>query len=56
MNFNISADDLADFIEGNPKNLGKRVFWKILISSQLDADRGDYLLRDSLHIGVKYGM
>lgn len=56
MNFNISADDLADFIEGNPKNLGKRVFWKILISSQLDADRGDYLLRDSLHIGVKYGV
>src|SRR5208337_992837 len=27
-----------------------------LISSQLDADRGDYLLRDSHHMGVKYGI
>ncbi|MDR0863262.1 MAG: HD domain-containing protein [Oscillospiraceae bacterium] len=29
--------------------------WKELISSQLDADRADYLLRDSLHAGVEYG-
>lgn len=32
------------------------VIWKELISSQLDADRADYLLRDSLHIGVNYGV
>jgi len=31
------------------------VIWKVLISGQLDADRADYLLRDSLHIGVNYG-
>ena len=30
--------------------------WKPLISSQLDADRADYLLRDSLHLGVNYGL
>ncbi len=28
---------------------------KKLISSQLDVDRADYLLRDSLHCGVEYG-
>ncbi|MCK4593338.1 HD domain-containing protein [bacterium] len=30
--------------------------WRSLISSQLDADRCDYLLRDSLHLGVSYGL
>jgi len=51
-NYNISAEDITNLIEGK----GIFSFWKILISSQLDADRGDYLLRDSLHIGVKYGI
>jgi len=55
-NYNITADEVADLIMGNPKTLRKRIFWKQIISSQLDADRGDYLLRDSLHIGVKYGI
>jgi len=55
-NYRITADEIADMIEGNPKTLGSRIFWKVLISSQLDADRCDYLLRDSLHIGVKYGI
>jgi len=32
------------------------ILWKELISGQLDADRADYLLRDSLHIGVNYGI
>jgi HD superfamily phosphohydrolase len=32
------------------------ILWKGLISGQLDADRADYLLRDSLHIGVNYGI
>ena len=32
------------------------VIWKELLSGQLDADRADYLLRDSLHIGVNYGL
>jgi len=55
-NYNISAEEVAALIEGNVSILGPRSFWKILISSQLDADRSDYLLRDSLHIGVKYGL
>ncbi|RZN41053.1 MAG: HD domain-containing protein [Methanophagales archaeon ANME-1-THS] len=55
-NYNISAEEVASLIEGNEKVLGEKIFWKSLISSQLDADRGDYLLRDSHHIGVKYGI
>lgn len=34
---------------------GASLFWKDIISGQLDADRMDYLLRDSLHAGVSYG-
>lgn len=30
--------------------------WKDIISGQIDADRADYLLRDSLHLGVNYGL
>lgn len=55
-NFNIKAEQVAALIEGNPNLLGEKVFWKVIINSQLDADRGDYLLRDSLHSGVKYGI
>jgi HD superfamily phosphohydrolase len=55
-NYNISAKEVAGVIEGNLDILGQRAFWKELISSQLDADRADYLLRDSLHAGVKYGI
>jgi HD superfamily phosphohydrolase len=55
-NFSITADDISGLIEGNPERLRERVFWKVIISSQLDADRGDYLLRDSYHSGVKYGI
>ncbi len=54
-NYNISADEVAGLIEGDP-NLGPKIFWKQLISGQLDADRCDYLLRDSHHAGVKYGI
>jgi len=53
-NYKIKADEVASLIEVTGKD--RISFWKILISSQLDADRGDYLLRDSLHIGVKYGV
>ncbi len=31
------------------------LFWRDIIAGQLDADRMDYLLRDSLHCGVSYG-
>jgi len=55
-NYHITAEEVAYLIEGNEIELGKKIFWKALISSQLDADRGDYLLRDSIHTGVKYGL
>ncbi len=53
-NYNIKAEDVADFLNGNSR-LGRSLLWRYLVSSQLDADRADYLLRDSHHIGVNYG-
>lgn len=50
----IKAKDIAGFLNGSP-SLGKRLIWRHLISGQLDADRADYLLRDSKHAGVAYG-
>ncbi len=46
------ARDVADIIRGTfrPMALAQ------LVSSQLDVDRMDYLLRDSLMTGVKYGV
>lgn len=55
-NCRIEAKEVAALIEGNTEVIGERIFWRVLISSQLDADRGDYLLRDSYHTGVKYGI
>ncbi len=54
MNYGFSADDVADLLDGEP-SAGGALFWRDLISGQLDADRMDYLLRDSLHTGVGYG-
>lgn len=53
-NYKIKAQEIADLLNGNP-SLGRSLLWKDLLSSQLDADRADYLLRDSHHIGVAYG-
>ena len=53
-NHEIKAHDIADFLEGK-SSVGRRLFWRHLVSGQLDADRADYLLRDSHHIGVAYG-
>src|SRR5207237_4052367 len=46
------AGDVADVIRGTfkPRALAQ------LVSSQLDVDRMDYLLRDSLMTGAKYGI
>ncbi|MHC9541026.1 MAG: HD domain-containing protein [Vulcanimicrobiota bacterium] len=49
----IKIEEVCGLIEGNV--IGKSIIWIDLISSQLDADRSDYLLRDSYHLGVKYG-
>lgn len=53
-NYRISAKDIADFLNGD-SSVGRSLLWRCLLSSQLDADRADYLLRDSHHIGVAYG-
>lgn len=50
----ITAENVASLIEGSA-TAGSLLFWKHLISGQMDADRMDYLRRDSLHAGVSYG-
>src|SRR4051812_14992304 len=42
---------IVDFLECRPR----RTFFCDIISSQLDADRFDYLLRDNLMTGARYG-
>ena len=54
INWGLTADHVADLLEGKPE-AGDALFWRDLIDGQLDADRMDYLLRDSLHCGVSYG-
>jgi len=53
-NHKISAREVTDFLNGKP-SAGGSLLWRQLLVSQLDADRADYLLRDSHHIGVAYG-
>lgn len=53
-NYKIKAQEIADFLNGSP-SIGRALLWRGLFSSQLDADRADYLLRDSHHTGVAYG-
>jgi hypothetical protein len=50
----IDAGMIAGLIEGKGVNR-QTLLWKDLISGQIDADRMDYLLRDSYHCGVRYG-
>jgi len=53
-NYGFTADDVANLLEGSGE-AGKALFWKDIVSGQMDADRMDYLLRDSYHAGVDYG-
>lgn len=53
-NYGITVQDIKDFLNGDVSDEGS-LLWRRLLSSQLDADRADYLLRDSHHIGVAYG-
>ncbi len=53
-NLGITADQIAGLLEGSTK-AEHRVLWRELVDGQMDADRMDYLLRDSLHAGVDYG-
>ncbi len=52
--YGITVQDIQDFLTGKVSDEGL-LLWRNLLSSQLDADRADYLLRDSHHIGVAYG-
>ena len=60
LNFGIKVDEVTALLgdTSNPENAlnSFALLWKSLISGQIDADRADYLLRDSLHSGVNYGM
>jgi HD superfamily phosphohydrolase len=53
-NLELTAEHIANLMEGNPQ-AGRAVLWREIIAGQLDADRMDYLLRDSIHAGVDYG-
>lgn len=57
-NYDIKAETIANFFDENEISQGKEkyLFWKHIISGQMDADRMDYLLRDSHHLGVRYGV
>lgn len=53
-NFGISIEEITDIF--SPASAQKAsILWKEIISGQMDADRMDYLLRDSYHSGVSYG-
>lgn len=53
-NLGIKADEVASLIDGITED-PQILFWREVISGQMDADRMDYLLRDSHHLGVQYG-
>jgi uncharacterized protein len=51
----ISVDDICNFLQNDGRLPLQLLFWRPLITGQMDADRADYLLRDSHHAGVAYG-
>ncbi|MCE2452588.1 MAG: HD domain-containing protein [Nitrospinae bacterium] len=53
-NYRFTADEVAALLEGSA-DTKSALFWRDLVTSQMDADRMDYLLRDSHHAGVDYG-
>lgn len=50
----IELEEITSLISGGLP-YSEELFWKNIISSQLDADRMDFLLRDSYFTGTKYG-
>lgn len=53
-NYGFDANDVAALLAGSDEARGALV-WRPLLTGQMDADRMDYLLRDSHHAGVRYG-
>ncbi len=54
-NYDIKVEDITALLGDKTVRAKRGHLWKNLISGQLDADRADYLLRDSLHLGIRYG-
>lgn len=53
---NITAENVVDVYSDNPAALGSvGVLLQDIVAGELDADRMDYLARDSLYAGVTYG-
>ena len=52
----IATDDFEKTTEANPEEFWKKILSSIITSDLFGADRMDYLLRDSYHIGVPYGL
>lgn len=56
MEFNITPDLICDIYMGrDPGENSEFTFLKSFMDSELDCDKMDYLLRDSLYCGVNYG-
>ena len=53
-NVGLTAEEIASLIDGTTA-ARRAIFWRELVDGQMDADRMDYLLRDSIHLGVQYG-
>jgi HD superfamily phosphohydrolase len=51
----ITGREVASFYMGKPDVSANLLIFRDIVSGQLDADRMDYLLRDSHHCGVTYG-
>ena len=52
----ILSEDECDFIAGMIQGQDMQDWQRDIVSSELDADKMDYLLRDSYFAGVKYGI
>lgn len=57
-NYTIKVEEVTALLGDSSKCAfqGILLLFKGIISGQLDADRADYLLRDSIHTGVSYGL
>ena len=53
-NWGIQAENIAALLEGKTE-AAETIFWRDLVTGQLDADRMDYLLRDALHTVASSG-
>lgn len=51
----VTAEEVCSFLRNDDHLPAQTLFWRPLITGQMDADRADYLLRDSHHVGVAYG-